>query len=164
MKKKMMIAGLLFTAFGFQCVQANEYSEKTQYLGVVNGQVVGNSVVKVTRTPTDPVLYRSNESTLPVRLRVRDAEVRPASGGMAYITVKQILPDNLEARITLKTTLVVDGQKTLLSASQQGEDVLITVPEAQKQVELRSDVPADLEVPVNYRGNIQIALQVEGVN
>lgn len=164
MKKKMMIAGLLFAAFGFQCVQANEYSEKTQYLGVVNGQVVGNSVVKVTRTPTDPVLYRSDEGVLPVQLRVRDAEVRPASGGMAYITVKQMLPDNQEARITLKTTLVVDGQKAVLNASQQGEDVLITVPDAQKQVELRSDAPADLEVPVNYRGNIQIALQVEGVN
>lgn len=101
MKKKMMIAGLLFTAFGFQGVHANEYSEKTQYLGVVNGQVVGNSVVKVTRTPTDPVLYRSDDA-LPVQLRVRDAEVRPASGGMAYITVKQVLPDNQEARITLK--------------------------------------------------------------
>ncbi|EJR9908967.1 DUF5462 family protein, partial [Escherichia coli] len=71
MKKKMMIAGLLFTAFGFQGVHANEYSEKTQYLGVVNGQVVGNSVVKVTRTPTDPVLYRSDDA-LPVQLRVRD--------------------------------------------------------------------------------------------
>ena len=164
MKKKIMIAGLLFTAFGFQGVHANEYSEKTQYLGVVNGQVVGNSVVKVTRTPTDPVLYRSDDGTLPVQLRVRDAEVRPASGGMAYITVKQMLPDNQEARITLKTTLVVDGQKSVLNASQQGEDVLITVPDAQKQVELRSDVPADLEIPVNYRGNIQIALQVEGVN
>ncbi len=101
---------------------------------------------------------------MPVQLRVRDAEVRPASGGMAYITVKQVLPDNQEARITLKTSLVVDGQKAVLNASQQGEDVLITVPDAQKQVELRSDVPADLEIPVNYRGNIQIALQVEGVN
>ncbi|EEY6024985.1 TPA: fimbrial protein [Escherichia coli] len=164
MKKKMMIAGLLFGAFGFQCVQANEFSEKTQYLGVVNGQVVGNSVVKVTRTPSDPVLYRSDDGTLPVQLRVRDAEVRLASGGMAYITVKQILPDNQEARITLKTSLVVDGQKTVLNASQQGGDVLITVPEAQKQVELRSDTPADLEIPVDYRGDIQIVLQVEGGN
>ncbi|EHU6039897.1 DUF5462 family protein [Escherichia coli] len=164
MKKNMMIAGLLFIAFGFQCVHANEYSEKTQYLGVVNGQVVGNSVVKATRTPADPVLYRSDGGVLPVQLRIRDAETRPASSGMVYLTVKQILPDNQEARITLKTSLMVDGQKTALNASQQGEDVLITVPEAQKQVELRSEAPADLEIPVNYRGNIQIALQVEDVN
>ncbi|EHQ9015127.1 DUF5462 family protein [Escherichia coli] len=162
MKKKMMIAGLLFVSFGFQGVHANEYSEKTQYLGVVNGQVVGNSMVKVTRTPTDPVLYRRDDGVLPVQLRVRDAEVRPASGGMAYITVKQMLPDNQEARITLKTSLVVDGLKSVLNASQQGEDVLITVPEAQKQVELRSDAPAELEIPVNYRGNIQVVLHVEG--
>ncbi|WP_407905283.1 DUF5462 family protein [Escherichia coli] len=162
MKKKMMISSLLFAALGFQSVHANEYSEKNQYLGVLNGQVVGNSMVKVTRTPTDPVLYRSDDGVLPVQLRIRDAEVRPASGGMAYITVKQILSDNQEIRITLRISLVVDGQKSVLNATQQGEDVLITVPAAQKQVELRSDAPVDLEVPVNYRGNIQIVLQVEG--
>ncbi|HFL4680052.1 TPA: DUF5462 family protein [Escherichia coli] len=164
MKKTMMAAALVFSALSIQSALAAEYSEKTQYLGVVNGLVVGNSVVKVTRTPTDPVLYQSYDGTLPVQLRVRDAEVRPASGGMAYITVKQILPDNQEARITLKISLVVDGQKSVLNARQQGEDVLITVPEAQKQVELRSDAPADLEIPVNYRGNIRIALQVEGIS
>ncbi|EBS1727160.1 fimbrial protein, partial [Salmonella enterica subsp. enterica serovar Poona] len=142
-------------------VLAADYSEKTQYLGVVNGQVVGNSVVKVTRTPADPVLYRSGDTSLPERLTIRNAEFRVASGGMVYITVKQVLPDNGEARITLKTALMVDGKKVALSAGQQGEDVVITVPEAQKQVELRTDAPAELEVPANYRGNLQIALQVE---
>ncbi|WP_105281892.1 DUF5462 family protein, partial [Escherichia sp. MOD1-EC6158] len=113
-------------------------SEKTQYLGVVNGQVSGNSVVKVTRTPTDPVLYRSGDTTpLPGSLTIRNAESRAASGGLAYITVKQILPDNGEARITLKTALMVDGKRVALSARQLGEDVVISVPEAQKLVELR---------------------------
>ncbi|EFG8087120.1 F4 (K88) fimbria minor subunit FaeF [Escherichia coli] len=162
MKKTMMAAALVLSAFSIQSALAAEYSEKTQYLGVVNGQVVGNSVVKVTRTPTDPVLYRSGDTTpLPDSLTVRNAESREASGGLAYITVKQVLPDNGEARITLKTALMVDGKKVALSARQQGEDVVITVPEAQKLVELRTDAPAELEVPVSYRGNLQIALQVE---
>ncbi|EBX8863453.1 fimbrial protein, partial [Salmonella enterica subsp. enterica serovar Bredeney] len=106
-------------------------------------------------------LYRSGDTSLPERLTIRNAEFRVASGGMVYITVKQVLPDNGEARITLKTALMVDGKKVALSAGQQGEDVVITVPEAQKQVELRTDAPAELEVPANYRGNLQIALQVE---
>ncbi|HCM6292828.1 TPA: DUF5462 family protein [Salmonella enterica subsp. enterica serovar 16:l,v:-] len=157
--KKALMAVALFSALP---VLAADYSEKTQYLGVVNGQVVGNSVVKVTRTPADPVLYRTESNgPLPETLVIRNAESRPASGNMAYITVKQILPDNSEARITLKTALMVDGKKVALSAGQQGEDVVITVPEAQKQVELRTDAPAELEVPANYRGNLQIALQVE---
>ncbi|MBI9858043.1 DUF5462 family protein, partial [Escherichia coli] len=42
-----------------------------------------------------------------------------------YITVKQVLPDNGEARIILKTALMVDGKKVALSARQQGEDVVI---------------------------------------
>ncbi|EBN1482514.1 F4 (K88) fimbria minor subunit FaeF [Escherichia coli] len=162
MKKIMMAVALTLSALSIQSALATEYSEKTQYLGVVNGQVVGNSVVKVTRTPTDPVLYRSGDSTpLPGSLTIRNAESRAASGGLAYITVKQVLPDNGEARITLKTVLMVDGKRVALSARQQGEDVVITVPEAQKLVELRTDAPAELEVPVSYRGNLQIALQVE---
>ncbi|MGS0206214.1 DUF5462 family protein [Escherichia coli] len=159
-----MIAGLLFTALGFQSAYASEYSEKTQYLGVVNGQLEGNSVVKVTRTPTDPVLYRSSDGVLPVQLRICNAETRPASNGMAYITVKKILPNNKEARITLKISLFIDGQKSVLNASQHGDNVLIMVPEAQHQIVLRSDTPADLEVPVDYRGNVQVAFQVEDIN
>ncbi|HBE6106905.1 TPA: F4 (K88) fimbria minor subunit FaeF [Escherichia coli] len=162
MKKTLMAAALALSVLSIQSALGAEYSEKTQYLGVVNGQVVGNSVVKVTRTPTDPVLYRSGDTTpLPDSLTIRNAESRTASGGLAYITVKQALPDNGEARITLKTALMVDGNKVALSARQQGEDVVIIVPEAQKQVELRTDAPAELEVPVSYRGNLQIALQVE---
>ncbi|HAH3439293.1 F4 (K88) fimbria minor subunit FaeF [Escherichia coli] len=162
MKKTMMAVVLALSALSIQSALAAEYSEKTQYLGVVNGQVSGNRVVKVTRTPTDPVLYRSGDSTpLPGSLTIRNAESRAASGGLTYITVKQVLPDNGEARITLKTALMVDGKRVALSARQQGEDVVITVPDAQKQVELRTDAPAELEVPVSYRGNLQIALQVE---
>ncbi|EID9801251.1 F4 (K88) fimbria minor subunit FaeF [Salmonella enterica] len=162
MKKTMMAATLVLSTLCTQSALAAEHSEKTQYLGVVNGQVVGNSVVKVTRTPGDPVLYRSGDTIpLPDSLTIRNAESRAASGGMAYITVKQALPDNGEARITLKIALMVDGKKVALSARQQGEDVVITVPEAHRQVELRTDVPAELEVPVSYRGNLQIALQVE---
>lgn len=95
MKKTMMAVALALSALSIQSALAAEYSEKTQYLGVVNGQVSGNSVVKVTRTPTDPVLYRSGETTpLPASLTIRNAESRAASGGLAYITVKQVLPDN----------------------------------------------------------------------
>lgn len=161
MKKTMMAVVLGLSVFSIQSALAAEYSEKTQYLGVVNGQVVGNSVVKVSRTPTDPVLYRSGDSTFPEHLTIRNAESRAASGGLAYITVKQALPDNGEARITLKTALMVDGKREALSARQQGEDVVISLPDAQKLVELRTDVPAELEIPASYRGNLQIALQVE---
>ena len=131
MKKTMMVVALALSALSIQSTLAAEYSEKAQYLGVVNGQVVGNSVVKVTRTPTD----RSGDTTpLPDRLTIRNAESRAASGGLAYITVKQVLPDNGEARITLKTALMVDGKKVAISARQQGEDMVITLPEAQKQI------------------------------
>ncbi|EAA7635116.1 fimbrial protein [Salmonella enterica] len=162
MMKKTLMAVALFSALP---VLAADYSEKTQYLGVVNGQVVGNSVVKVTRTPADPVLYRTESNgPLPETLVIRNAESRPASGNMAYITVKRTLGDGRDARLTLKTTLMVDGQRAAITAGQRGEDVVITVPAATRQVELRSDAPAELEVPANYRGNVQVPVEVEGIS
>ncbi|QXB75398.1 DUF5462 family protein (plasmid) [Escherichia coli] len=46
---------------------------------------------------------------------------------MAYITVKQALPDNEEARITLKTALMVDGKKVALNARLQCEEIALAV-------------------------------------
>lgn len=161
MKKALMAVAFIISL----PVLAADYSEKTQYLGVVNGQVVGNSVVKVTRTPAEPVLFQVDSSSLlPKELVIRHAESRPASGGLVNITVKQTLADGRDARLILKTGLMVDGQKAAISARQQGEDVVISVPEAHRQVELRTDAPAELEVPANYRGNLQIPVEVEGIN
>lgn len=67
MMKKALMAVALFSALP---VLAADYSEKTQYLGVVNGQVVGNSVVKVTRTPAPGA--------------VPDGEQRSAAGDAGY--------------------------------------------------------------------------------
>ncbi len=161
MKTNIMFAGLIFIALSQLSAQAAEYSEKTQYMGVMNGQVVGNSVVKVTRMLTEPVLYRSADGAEPEYLTVRNAEVRPASGGMVWLSVKQVLSDNKEARITLKTGMSIGGKKTAISARQQGEDVVITVPEQSGQVVLRSDEPAEFEIPASYRGELQIPFQVE---
>lgn len=78
MMKKALMAVALFSALP---VLAADYSEKTQYLGVVNGQVVGNSVVKVTRTPADPVLYRTESNgPLPETLVIRNPQCRKSSG------------------------------------------------------------------------------------
>lgn len=160
--KKALMAAALITALP---VLAADYSEKTQYLGVVNGQVTGNSVVQVNRTPTDPVLYRTeSDEPLPKELVIRHAESRPASGGLANITVKHPLVNGRDARLTLKTTLMVDGQKTTIITSQRGADVVISVPAATRQVELRSDAPVELEVPADYRGNLQVPVEVEGIN
>ena len=78
--------------------------------------------------------------------------------------MKQPLADGRDARLTLKAGLMVDGEKAPVAASQRGEDVVISVPAATRQVELRSDAPVELEVPANYRGNLQVPVEVEGVN
>ncbi|EFC1477020.1 DUF5462 family protein [Escherichia coli] len=161
MKKKIITIILGVISLISQSVNAAEYKEKTQYLGVVNGQVVGNSLVKMARTLGDPILYRSGETILPDSLTILNAEFSTTSRNSVYITKKQALAENREARITLKTALVIDGKKVAINARQQGDNVVISLPEVKRQVELRTDEPVELEIPASYRGNIQIVLQVE---
>ncbi|EHW5162613.1 TPA: DUF5462 family protein [Escherichia coli] len=161
MKKKIITIILGVISLISQSVNAAEYKEKTQYLGVVNGQVVGNSLVKMARTLGDPILYRSGETILPDSLTILNAEFSTTSRNSVYITKKQALAENREARITMKTALVIDGKKVAINARQQGDNVVISLPEVKRQVELRTDEPVELEIPASYRGNIQIVLQVE---
>lgn len=156
----LMLAALLGGTLSSQAFSA-QYSERAQYLGKLNGQGQQGEVVKAMRTLTEPVLFVSREGEpLPVRLLVRGAQVRPAAGGMWYVTARQALPEGKEARITLQAALWVDAKRVPFSAEQRGEDVVISVPPATSRVELRADAPAELEVSANYRGELQLVLEV----
>ncbi|EBP2552157.1 fimbrial protein [Salmonella enterica] len=159
--KVLMIASLII----FQPVLASDVTETIQYLGVANGQVVGNSLVRVTRTPTDPTLFRTKSSDLlPHELVIRNAESRQAARGLANIKIKHLSSDGRNMYLNMKTVLIVDGMKVAINANQKGDDVIIIVPTAFQQVELKSESVIELEVPADYRGNILIPVEVKGVN
>lgn len=156
----LMLTALTGIALSSQAMSA-QYSERVQYLGTLNGQGQQGDVIKVMRTLTEPVLFANRQGeSLPVRLLVRGAQVRPATGGMSYITVRQALPEGKDARITLQTALWVDAKRVPFTAEQRGEDVVINVPVASSRVELRADAPSELEVSANYRGELQLVLEV----
>ncbi|AOV97683.1 hypothetical protein A9798_12485 [Edwardsiella hoshinae] len=155
-----LLALLLLASGGASAAPASEHE---QYLGVVNGQVQGNSRVTVKRTLGEPILYRAQAPAgLPRQLLIRHATLRPGDGGRVYLTVRQLLPrGGEEAQLTLKVGLYVDGKALALAATQRGDEVLLSVPAAAQQVVLRSDAPVELAVPANYRGPVQVGLVVE---
>ena len=159
--KIMMIASLSI----FQPVLASNITETIQFLGVANGQVVGNSLVRVTRTPVDPTLFRiKSPDLLPRELVIRNAESRQAAGGLANIKIKHLSSDGRHIFLNLKAALIVDGSKVTINANQKGDDLIITVPAAFQQVELRNETVVEIEVPANYRGNLHIPVEIEGLN
>ncbi|HHQ4530768.1 TPA: DUF5462 family protein [Aeromonas hydrophila] len=136
--------------------------EKTQYIGKLNSQTRQGDVVKVMRTLSEPVLFAAQRGDLPPELLVvRGSRVRPATGGMVYLTVRQDLIGGKEARVTLKASLWVDAKQAPVKAEQRGDDVVIHVPPASSRVELRTDAPIELEVSANYRGELQVVMIVE---
>ncbi|POT24510.1 fimbrial protein [Citrobacter freundii] len=141
--------------------------DRLQRLGVVNGQIKGNQVVEVRRSLTDPVLYKvENIDALPQTLRVRNATARDAEGGGLWLTVSQAQPDSQKiSAVTAHTTLWIDGKSVPLTFSQQGTDVLVRGRENSKpklQVMLRSDAPVTLQVPVNWRGPVEVVMEITG--
>ncbi|EEQ3299506.1 fimbrial protein [Escherichia coli] len=158
-----VIAGMMFTSFASMAVQM---SEKNMYLGVLNGQIQGNSIVKANRTLSDSVLFKADRiSTLPAQLIIRNAEARSASGNDVYVTIKQSLPENgKEALITVRMALMIDGVRKGLSYTNTGNNVFINLPDVSETVELKTEYPVELQVPANYRGNLQVVMDIEGVS
>ncbi|ECV2308164.1 fimbrial protein [Salmonella enterica subsp. enterica serovar Javiana] len=157
---------MLITAWAVACPPAAaQDTEKMQHLGVVNGQVKDNQVVEVTRTLTDPVLYKVDApEVLPQTLRIRNATVRAADNRAMNVTVEQMLSGRA-ATVTAKVALWVDGQRVAATYNQQGVDVLVSLPsqmKAQKQVMLRSDNMVTLQVPANWRGPVAVTMDIVG--
>ncbi|EQA8868661.1 DUF5462 family protein [Citrobacter braakii] len=167
--RKAAVTGVLMTVLmvASSPVSAQD-TERTQRLGVVNGQVKDNQVVEVSRSLTDPVLYKTETpEALPQTLRVRNATARAADGGAVWVTVNQMLPGAKPQRgtVTARTALWVDGKQAPVTFSQQGTDVLITLPQdaaPRQQVMLRSDAPVELQVPANWRGPVEVLMEITG--
>lgn len=161
---KAVAAGTLITALAVACPQAvAKDTERTQRLGVVNGQVKENQVVEVSRSLADPVLYQTETpEPLPRTLRIRNATARAADNGAVWVTTSQVLAGQQTASVTAKMTLWVDGKAVPANWQQQGVDVLIHSLEAQRQVMLRSDSPVTLQVPANWRGALRVPMEMAG--
>ncbi|MEH4297683.1 DUF5462 family protein [Enterobacter ludwigii] len=151
------------TATNVCMLSAHASSEKEFYLGVVNGQVVGNSIVKVNRTLPESVLfYTEKNNQIAQKLVIRNAESQLSSGGALWVAIKHAaIQGGGEAKVTMKLSLMADGKKVPINFSQRGNDLLLEVPKSAKIIELRSDEPVGLDIPANYRGRLEIELQIE---
>ncbi|HEN3635285.1 TPA: DUF5462 family protein [Yersinia enterocolitica] len=155
--------GMMFFWGSNAVADISNIQEKNHYLGVLNGQVEGNNVVKVNRTLTDSIIYNfSSEKKIPNNLIIKDATIRGGQKGNTFITLKRLLPEQKgDAYITLNVIMLIDGERTPFSFYNRGEDVVINVPSYGKNLQLRSDAPVELNIPVNYRGNIRISMEIE---
>lgn len=158
-----VVLGLMFFWIDNALADGSSAQEKNHYLGVLNGQVEGNNVVKVNRTLTDSVIYSfSSNEKLPSNLIIKNAKIRGGKNGSVFVTVKQMLPEQKgNANITLNIIMLIDGKKNSFTFNERGEDVIVNVPANGENLQLRSDSPVELSVPVHYRGNIRIGMEIE---
>lgn len=158
-----VVFGLVFIWMNNAFADSSNVQEQNHYLGVLNGQVEGSNLVKVNRTLTDSVIYNiASDKKLPNNLIIKNAIIRGGPKGSVFVTIKQLLPEQKgNAYITLNIIMLIDGKRTSFSFNERGEDAIINIPSPGESLQLRSDTPVELKVPVNYRGSIRIGMEIE---
>lgn len=161
--KNAVVAGMLMTVLAVACPAGAADRERQMPLGVVNGQVKDNQRVEVTRTLPSPELYRETDAgKLPTELRIRNATARAGDNGTVWLTVSRPLPEGKAVSVAVRVALWVDGRRVVVGYREDGLDVVLPVPAAQKEVVLRSDTPVTLAVPAGWRGPVQPDMEIEG--
>ena len=161
--KNAVVAGMLMTVLAVAYPASATDLEKQMPLGVVNGQVKDNQRVEVTRTLPSPELYRETDAgKLPAALRIRNVSARSGDNGTVWLTVSRPLPEGKTTSVAVRVTLWADGYRVATGYREEGLDVVVPVPAAQKEVVLRSDTPVTLAVPAGWRGAVQAEMEIEG--
>lgn len=161
--KNAVVGGMLMTVLAVASPVGATDQERQMPLGVVNGQVKDNQRVEVTRTLPSPELYRETVAgNLPAELRIRNASARAGDNGTVWLTVSRPLPEGKTASVAVRVALWVDGRRVATGYREEGLDVVLPVPAAQKEVVLRSDTPVTLAVPAGWRGIVQPEMEIEG--
>jgi hypothetical protein len=167
MKPYGLLALLLMVADQGQAAQG--YEERNTDLGLVNGIVRHDQVVEAERSLSNPVLFEANSQgvpNMPTLLLVRHAQAQDGGGGAILLeqTQPMAIPGGQPVSLGFKSRvrLWVNGEAVNASYRTQGSDVVIPLPAGAKSVSLRSDGPVSLLYPKSYRGELNLALEIEG--
>nr|WP_269212307.1 DUF5462 family protein [Chromobacterium piscinae] len=144
------------------------YREATQELGIVNGAVVANQMVEITRLLPDPVLFRVERNEvdqMPTMLILRRAQATTAPEGSLLAKIEWSdghRADGRERRIEaeLPLRLRVDGADVRPTLRIRGPDLELALPPAAQQVALFSDGPVRFRAPAWHRGELKLTLDI----
>ncbi|WP_241392833.1 DUF5462 family protein [Pseudomonas chlororaphis] len=167
MKAYGLIALLLMVVDQGEAAQG--YEERNTDLGLVNGVVRHDQVVEAQRSLSNPVLFEANSQSapnMPTLLLVRHAQAEDGGGGAILLKQTQQMPAPGGQPVSLgfqsRVKLWVNGEAVNASYRTQGSDVVIPLPAGATSVSLRSDGPVSLLYPKSYRGELSLALEIEG--
>ncbi|GAB2649513.1 DUF5462 family protein [Vibrio panuliri] len=132
-------------------------------LGTVNGDVV-NEEVQIAKSLVNPVLLSVRQAELSAPLQtivIKDVQLIQQSGGAVEILLTT-MQRNQRIRTHLSLGLWLDDEAVNMSAKASGSSVLLTVPAAFKQLEVRAMSPLSITLPVSFKGPFQFDIEIEG--
>lgn len=162
-KKFFLAAMLTTTTLSYSYASNPSVKEKVFNLGVLNGQHQGGGVVKISRTLVDPVFYRLDlRAEKKEYIVIKDAIAKNISNGGVSVTVGNELPTLMQkAYITLNVKMYIDSKIAPVKFNNRGNDIVIDIPFGYESLELRSDSPVELQIPSNYKGKVNVTMNIE---
>lgn len=133
-------------------------------IGVVNGEVINNQYVDITKTISNPILLSVRQQDIKTTLHdlvIDNATLNENNNGNTTITVTKPLANGvMMVRVVL--SLWLNGQSVNMVGEQKGTTVRLIIPAKFTTLEVKTVEPLRIQLPLSYQGPFDFTLDITG--
>ena len=134
-------------------------------LGVVNGDIINNKYLNITKVLSNPILLSIKQQELNVSLHsliINNAVLKKNQNGNVVITVVKQVKGGGNINVQTALSLYIDGRQVNVSGQQAGTAVRLVIPSKFDLLEVKAVKPLSIQLPKLYRGPFNFMLDIEG--
>ncbi|WP_058118971.1 DUF5462 family protein [Photobacterium kishitanii] len=133
-------------------------------LGSVNGEVINNQYVSISKVLSNSVLLSVRQSELETKLQsllINNAVLNHnKNSGISIVITEPTAQGDINVEVILE--LWLDGRRVSVTGEQMGSSVRLIIPKQFDHLEIKMVNPLKIHVPLSYRGDFNFVLDVEG--
>ena len=162
-----MVLGIFSVFFSSSIIAAPSLLNIQIPLGAVNGAIINNNTVRISKTLTQSSLInvtRSDNADYFNLLRIKNAKIVKKYASEIQVEINQMLPGGEDAVIYATVGIWINGEHRSLNTVEQGNGVVnITLRSDLKRIELRVVGPLIIDLPKNFKGMFNFNIDIDAV-
>jgi triacylglycerol esterase/lipase EstA (alpha/beta hydrolase family) len=133
-------------------------------LGTVNGDVINNQYISITKVLSHTTLVSVKQSDLNTEVKsliIKNAVLNKNHNGDISIVITQpTVKGDINIEVALE--LFLDGRHVNITGDQIGSTIRVIIPKKFNWMELKIVNPLKIHIPLYYRGDLNFVLDIEG--
>ncbi|WP_318443462.1 DUF5462 family protein [Photobacterium leiognathi] len=134
-------------------------------LGKVNGDVINNQYISITKVLSHTTLLSVRQSDLNTEVKsliVNNAVLNKSNNGdIPFVITQPTVKGDINIEVALE--LWLDGRRVNINGDQIANSIRLIIPKKFNWIELKLLNPLKINIPLYYRGDLNFLLDIEGV-